>query len=136
MGKRRIFPLAVLCIPAILIFLSCMDFIPPEDMTTTAIGETFFRIHLYAKSKGVLVERLIDLPERSGYGNRLTDGWGRALLFELNEDGILTLQSLGEDGLAGGVGSNCDIVCRYRTRDESGRFIVSDDLWIVTGEVK
>lgn len=68
--------------------------------------------------------------------NGVTDGWGRRLLFDIDEEGVITVRSLGKDGKVGGSGPNRDIVRSYRTRDRDGRFVVADEMWIATGELK
>ncbi len=104
-------------------------------MTRTAIGETHYRIYLFAEKNGKLPQQLSDLPVREGYLNRTTDEWGRPLIYEIDDAGIITLGSFGRDGKSGGSGDDADIFHRYRSRDESGRFIAGDHLWVVTGEV-
>lgn len=123
---------------AVLIWLlnSLVTRISRRELTITAIGETHFRMYLFAQSNGTLPKQLADLPERIGYANRLFDAWGRPLLFDIDDSGVITLGSLGRDGRIGGDGDNKDIVRKYRSRDaESGRLIAGEDLWVVNGEI-
>ena len=133
---KRTLTLAGLLVLAFVVIVSSIHFITPEEATVTAIGETFYRIHLFAKTNGALPDKLVELPKRDNYANRVTDGWGRDLLFEIDEDGVMTLRSLGKDGKVGGSGPNRDMVRSYRTRDQDDRFIVADDMWIVDGELR
>ncbi|MGS5084978.1 type II secretion system protein GspG [Hydrogenophaga sp. A37] len=113
-----------------------VDVIPDRDLTYSAIGETFFRIHLYAKANGTLPPSLNLLPERSGYTNQITDAWHRPLAYDIDADGILTIRSLGQDGAVGGSGDDGDIVVKYRGRDGTGKVIAGQELWVVDGEIK
>lgn len=118
-----------------LIATSLATVITPPEMTQTAIGESFYRIYLYANANQKLPETLDDLPNRSGYGNRITDGWGNRLNYEISDDGIITLSSLGADQKPGGIGDDADISRSYRSVDEQGVFIAGQEMWIVTGEL-
>jgi Type II secretion system (T2SS), protein G len=112
-----------------------VDVIPDRDLTYTAISETFFRIHLYAKANGSLPSSLLGLPVRAGYANRTMDAWERPLQYEISDTGVLTVRSLGKDGSTGGNGEDEDIIVRYRGRDEAGKVIAGHDMWIVDGEL-
>ncbi|MFN3151101.1 type II secretion system protein GspG [Bremerella sp.] len=101
----------------------------------TAIGESFYRIHLYANANQKLPPTLDDLPRREGYGNRITDGWGNRLNYEISDAGVVTLSSLGADQKPGGTGDDADISRSYRSIDEQGTFIAGEHMWIVTGEL-
>ncbi|TAG64917.1 MAG: hypothetical protein EAZ24_17080 [Burkholderiales bacterium] len=110
--------------------------ITPSEMTHSAIGETFYRIHLYAKANGTLPASLTILPTRENYSNSVIDGWGKPLLYATTAYGALSLTSWGSDGLPGGVGDAVDITVSYRGKDENGRIIAGDELWIVKGKVE
>ncbi len=90
---------------------------------------------MHAIASGKLPKSLVDLPVRENYGNQITDGWNRALIYEVDDAGILTIRSLGRDGKIGGVGEDEDVAYRYRTRDSSGKLIVGDELWTVDAEI-
>jgi len=109
--------------------------ISPSEMTYSAIGETIYRIHLYAKINGTLPSSLAVLPVRDNYANRTLDGWNRPIIYKVTPDGVLSLTSLGSDGLPGGTGEEKDIVVRYRGKDKNGRVIAGNDLWTVDGEI-
>jgi prevent-host-death family protein len=72
--------LGIVAICAVLVFLgkAFLDSIsvPRSAITPTAIGETHYRIYLFAARNGRLPQRLSDLPKRNGYANRTTDLWG------------------------------------------------------------
>jgi hypothetical protein len=104
-------------------------------MTRTSITETFVRIDLYAKQKGQLPPTLAVLPEREGYANRITDGWGRPLQYHLDRDGIITLTNLGRDGKPGGAGADADIAESYYSSRKDGTLWVGAELWIAEARI-
>jgi hypothetical protein len=136
MRSKTIWLVVALLLIAVIWFLpSLAHRITPVEMTHTAIGETIYRIHMHAKAAGQLPKSLAELPIRENYGNRVTDGWSRALTYEVDDVGILTIRSLGRDGKVGGVGEDEDVAYRYQTKDRSGKFIVGDELWTVEAEI-
>ena len=112
------------------------DPITPVDMTWTAMGETFARIDIYTRSNKSLPTTLEMLPKRENYMNQTTDGWGRQLHYSLSQDGIISLTSLGRDGVVGGQGEDADITEAYHTRRADGTLWAGSDLWLVEAEVK
>jgi hypothetical protein len=114
----------------------CMDNITPVDMTSTAIDESFARIRIYAITNGAVPPSLDVLPKRNGYMNRITDGWGRPLVYRVAPDGIITIMSFGRDGNAGGSGEDADISLSYRSRRPDGSLWVGADLWTIEAQVK
>jgi len=129
MTKIAIILLVVLCSSC------CTHVITPVEMTYTAIGETFFRIHLYVKQNSVLPTSLDVLPKREGYSNRITDGWNRVLQYHIANDGVITLTSFGKDGKPGGTGDNTDISRSYYSKRKDGSLWVGTDMWIVEAEI-
>lgn len=121
----------VIVVVAVLWFIysSFVTVIPPKAMTVTAIGESFARIHLYAKERQSLPQSLADFPRRDGYSNRTDDGWGNPLHYEIAEDGTVTLTSMGADNKIGGLGDDADISRSRNSIDDKGRFIAGDALW-------
>ena len=114
---------------------SLVTTIPPHSMTLTAITETHVRMHLYLVEHRECPDSLSALPKRDGYMNRTTDGWGCPLIYSVSDDGVITLSSLGRDGVAGGTGDDRDDVRRFRTRNDDGTLNIDDDLWTVTSEI-
>jgi general secretion pathway protein G len=113
-----------------------VDVIPPAAMTRTSMTETFVRIHLFAKASGKLPASLSDLPKRTGYANRTTDGWNRPLTYELKANGDITLRSLGKDGKPGGQGDDADIAWTFHGRRSDGTIWATDEMWIVEAEAR
>ena len=118
-----------------LVACSLVTTISPRDMTLTAIGETHVRMHLYLLEHRQCPETLSQLPQRDGYMNRTTDGWDRPLIYSVDDGGIITLSSLGRDGVAGGTGDDQDTTRRYRTRNDDGTLNIDNELWTVTSEI-
>ena len=118
-----------------LVACSLVTTISPRDMTLTAIGETHVRMHLYLQEHRQCPETLSQLPQREGYMNRTTDGWDRPLIYSVDDDGVITLSSLGRDGVAGGTDDDRDITRRFRTRNDDGTLNIDDELWTVTSEI-
>jgi len=114
----------------------CMHVITPVEHTNTSIGETFVRIGIYAERNQEMPRSLDVLPKRSSYANDITDGWKRPLRYDVRDDGIVTLESLGRDGKPGGTGEDQDISRRYYWRKADGSLWAGSDMWIVEGEVR
>ena len=76
------------------------------------MSETLVRIERYADAHGQLPPDLSVLPARQGYANSVTDGWGGALLYGVDENKEVVLTSLGADRKPGGGGLSRDIVRR------------------------
>lgn len=108
--------------------LSC-TVMTPIDVTYTAILETAYRIHLYTKVNGILPPSLEVLPILENHINRTVDGWNRPLNYELTPNGLISLKSLGRDGLPGGNGEDKDIVAHCSGKNEMGYVIAGDPLW-------
>ena len=114
---------------------SCVTVISPRDSTRSAIVESFYRVHLYAKAHGKVPESITDLPKRDGYANQTQDGWGHELIYNVSDKGTVTLTSFGADQKPGGTDDDADISTTYRWLNEEGQFMAADDLWIVNGEI-
>ena len=73
----RFWTLALISVVAIggVTFVTSVNIIGPYDETLTAIGESFYRLHLYAKANGRLPDSLSELPERERYVNQTKDAW-------------------------------------------------------------
>ncbi len=134
--KSRLVYIAVILLLGVAIAAFCVTTIPPRDMTHTAITETTVRIHMYMAQQRDYPKDLSVLPKRDGYANRITDSWGRPLIYTIDEEGVISLKSLGRDCRAGGDGLDQDVVRQHRTRNEDGTLNIDDDFWIVTSEVK
>ena len=125
--------LLLLVVGAVQLFRSLK--ISPESLTRAALQGAMVRIHMYMLEHREYPPDLTVLPEREGHDNRLTDGWGRPLLFSVDEEGIITVSSLGRDGKPGGDGPDADIVRRNRSRNEDGSLDIEDEYWSVTSKV-
>lgn len=113
----------------------CAHVISPVEMTHTAIGETFYRVHLYGKQSHKIPDSFDVLPVREGYANQTTDGWKKNLILEIKDDKIMTITSYGKDGKPGGEGEDADVSKSHWLRREDGRLWVDDDMWVVESEI-
>lgn len=105
-------------------------FMTPGNLTDTAISETMYRIHFFAKNKGEIPEDLSLLPIRENHSNKTCDWWGRPLIYFIDKDKhTLTLTSLGRDGLRGGEGDNKDIYASYYYIKPDGTFWANQGDW-------
>lgn len=85
--------------------------IPPVDDTVTTMDTICARMNMYmALHKGAMPLSLDALPRRPGYHDVLEDGWGRKIVGTYDPNSkVMTLRSLGKNGVPGGVGENADI---------------------------
>jgi hypothetical protein len=104
----------------------CIDRIPPTSLTETRMLVTKRRILQYAHTHDQLPSDLSSLPPMPGYDTSVTDGWGRSLSYQTNTTGIVTLESLGRDGILGGSGADADIIHSFPIRDARGAW--SDEM--------
>ena len=121
---------------ALAIVASFVETIPPQDMSRTAMIETLIRFQMYVSERRDYPKDLSSLPKRKGHGNRITDGWGHPLLYDVDQTGVVSLTSLGRDGKVGGSGENADIIERRNTRTLDGTLNVDDELWVVRSRVQ
>ena len=104
----------------------CIDRIPPSSLTETRMFVTKRRILQYAHTHDQLPPNLASLPPMPGYDTSVTDGWGRALVYRTNTAGVVTLESLGRDGISGGSGDDADIIRSFPIRNSHGAW--SDEM--------
>ena len=96
--------------------------IPPRSLTNTTMWVLKRRILQFAHSHGELPHTLTALPEMQGYDTSTRDEWGRDIVFEVSTSGIVTLRSLGRDGVVGGSGNDADMIGSFPSRDADGRW--------------
>ncbi len=106
--------------------LSNIDPIPPRSVTATRMHAMKRRVLQYAKAHDELPKSLATLPKMEGYDSSLKDGWKRDILFRVADSTVVSLRSLGRDGVIGGSGEDADIVRSFRARDAGGNW--SDEL--------
>jgi hypothetical protein len=104
--------------------------------TNTTIKTVFVRIHLYARISKTMPASLDELPERRNYYDTLKDAWGRKLHYQVNENGMVTVFSLGEDGKLGGTGNDADISQSYYYKRPDGSFWAGDEYWPADAKVE
>ena len=108
-----------------------MAWMPPYDYTTSTMSVIKRRIIIYAHINNQLPRDLSSLPKIEGKSNRILDGWGRPILYHIDEkNGVVTLKSLGESGDPTCKGSKPCIIRKFRPKTEEGQW--ADELtdWI------
>ena len=95
----------------------------PQAETTTAIVVDEERIFDYIREHHALPESLSELPQSDGKIDGTKDGWGRPILYKVENNDVFTLTSLGSDGKLGGSGDAADIIQSFPTKDEKGNWI-------------
>ncbi len=98
-------------------------------MTRGYMLRTLFRIKDYTKQHRALPQSLDVIPKKEGRWDRITDGWGRRLLYKTNGDGTITLASLGADGRPGGEGEDADLVFTCRVYRPDGSLWIGAPDW-------
>lgn len=114
-----------------LLLLSTVGRIPPRAVTNIHIGQLRLRIMRYARTHDRLPQTLDELPEVEGGASRIKDGWGKAILYAVNGDGIVTLTSYGKDGAKGGTGRNADMIGVFSPKNKDGVWETESRTWIV-----
>jgi len=132
---RMVIVAAAVAVVLILMFLLSVK-IPPRNMTISAMGETIVRMRMYMQEHRAYPTSLDVLPKRQGYANRVTDGWNRKLIYRVDEDGVISLTSLGRDGKQGGEGEDRDISKRRKTRNRDGTWMIDDESWLIDSEMR
>jgi hypothetical protein len=124
--KRLIIILGlVIAVVAVFAFM-LVDTIPRRSITASHMMVIKRCILQHAHSHGELPHSLTGLPEMQGRDNCIRDGWGRNIILEVSSSGIVTLRSLGRDGVVGGSGEDADMIGTFPSRDEQGRW--SDEM--------
>jgi hypothetical protein len=83
----------------------------------------------FAHSRGELPHSLTDLPELRGFHDRIRDGWGRDIEFDVSSSGVVTFRSLGRDGIVGGSGEDADMLASFPSHDERGKWSEETVQW-------
>ena len=116
------FQRSILSALAAVMISGCMDRIPPKSLTQTRMHVIKRRILQYARAHNQLPPDLASLPPMSGFDTSIVDGWKRSLTYQTNSAGIVTLASLGRDGVQGGSGDDADIVRSVNAYDGLGKW--------------
>ncbi|HXN48789.1 MAG TPA: type II secretion system protein GspG [Bryobacteraceae bacterium] len=133
-GKKRplskaLFPAIALTLPLLVVLPIFLDRVTPAELTRNDIARTLSRIERYAKQHGSLPPSLDGLPTQEGSRDKITDEWGRRLLYDTNSDGTITLASLGADGRAGGAGEDADAIATCRVYRPDGSLWIGAPDW-------
>jgi hypothetical protein len=103
------------------------EIIPPRNLTITGIGSTRYRIVEYYKTHNKIPDTLTQLPLLPDRNCSIKDGWDREIGYNHNEKNVITIWSLGKDGLPGGDNEDTDIIESFKLyegmsgNDENGK---------------
>jgi hypothetical protein len=121
--------LSVILIVSIIYLL--VDTIPPYDLTISNMLETKMRIFQYVRTNGELPQNLDYLPKIDGHSNSVLDGWGRPIIFSIDDrDGIIYLKSLGESGDPTCKNSKPCIIRSFKVKTEKGEWVNELTDWL------
>lgn len=95
-----------------------------RTITANTMRSVATRIQTYTKQHQKVPPALSVLPDEMDSPGAV-DEWGNDIQYSVDQDGVLTLSSLGADGKVGGEGRNADIVVRYRTHNDDGTLNVN-----------
>jgi hypothetical protein len=104
--------------------------IPKESLTDARMWVIKRRILRSARDNARLPENISNLPPLERFDNSVADGWNRAIQYEFDTNGIVTLTSLGADGRPGGDAENRDIVRVFSARSPDGAWVDELSDWI------
>ena len=112
--------LALLVVTGIFLFWAIQYFfvckIPKVDLTKTRMRGIQVRVIRYYKNNGALPELLIDLPSELGKDSKIVDAWQRPIDYKIDGN-LITLCSLGSDGIYGGNDLSEDIVLVFNPKN-------------------
>jgi hypothetical protein len=118
--KKLIIILSLVAAPIAVLALTLVDTIPPRSLTATRMMVIKRRVMQYAHAHSELPHSMTGLPVMQGYDNSIRDGWGRDITLEVSSSGIVTLRSLGRDGVVGGSGEDADMIASFPAHDSQG----------------
>lgn len=127
---KWLLPLAPFAVIGVLLVFSFLfvDTIPPAAMTNKCMDQITAWIMDYARAHDRLPRTLHELPEVEGEPARAKDGWGREIIYVLNNDGTVALTSYGKDGAKGGTNSNADMTGVFSPKNKDGEW---EGNWVV-----
>lgn len=119
LNKRTLLAISICIIVVVIVLISFMDIITPEEMTDTQMRMLELRVCQYVNQYQKFPGKLSELPLRDDkYHNAITDGWGREIHYVIKND-IVYLSSYGKDGNIGGQNKNADIVHTFTCESRS-----------------
>lgn len=118
--------MTVLLVASLLMEVCLTEQVSSESGTRSRMWVVKRRILRYASYHNRLPPSLLATPTLPRYDNSIHDYWRRPLGYQGNNNGTVTLISLGKDGRPGGGGEDADIVLSFPSHDADGRW--SDEL--------
>lgn len=116
--RKLIITVVFAAVLLVVLMICFIDIVPKKDRTQTDLVVLEQRIRHYYEKNGMLPTSLAELPEAPSKENRVTDGWGRPIIYK-HVNGKVFLLSYGKDGLPGGSGDDEDITRTFSLRVES-----------------
>jgi len=111
-------------------FLRAQSMIPPDSLTVTRMHVLKKRIIKFARSNDKLPDNLVNLPVITRCDNETRDGWNHPILFAIDKNGVITLTSLGADGMRDGNGRDRDIVRCFPSKTADGSWSDESVNWL------
>lgn len=114
---RRTVPRLLNVLKSLLIPAACigvgvvamMHVSPPGRLTSTDLARLKWEADAYRRKQGQCAPTLLELLRAPELRNLTTrDEWGRVFLYECRADGSVLIESLGADGVRGGMGKDTD----------------------------
>lgn len=96
-----------------------MNVVSPHESTITTMIVIETRTRLCWENNGNIPASLSELPKIEGRDNRIIDGWGRKITYEVKGTKV-TLASLGENGKSGTTAANQNIIHSFDVSEERG----------------
>lgn len=94
------------------VWLMLGEKVPADELTRSQMYVIFYRVVKYVEKNGDLPKNILDLPKREGANNRINDGWGRRIMYSIENNKVI-LKSFGKDGKPGGTGESADIIGQF-----------------------
>ncbi len=111
-----------------IIMLKASNVSSPKSVTSASMYMIKRRILKYVNIYDTFPGELSNLPVIGGFSNRIKDGWGREIIFEIDYDDLaygdlVSLISYGKDGIEGGDGDDADIVGIFPVKNKNGQWL-------------
>ena len=118
----------ILAVFGSIVILKASNVSSPKSVTSASMYMIKRRILKYVNIYNALPKELSDLPFIGGFSNRIKDGWGREIIFEIDYDDLaygdlVSLISYGKDGIEGGDRDDADIVGIFPVKNEDGQWL-------------
>ena len=124
--RRSIWIALIATVALVAIAMLFVDVIPPHSITNNTMQICKRRILRYAKTHNRLPDSLSQTAEIPGFHNTIKDGWGNVIIYRIDQNGDVTLTSLGKDNKVGGSNDDADMSGIFPAKKIDGSW--SDEL--------